>query len=235
MSGIIGHQGILLKQQMAGTEVLRMHLDTSTGFSDSTGINVPVAVGDVAISTDEKTTGDASAFFSGGSGAIRVPCTDPNALINPYDKDFSISCDVFVQGFQDGGSTGYIISHGGGLNYSWPNISLSYLSTGQLLFALRSSQTSGAPDISYFVPIGSMNMNEWVEVLISRRSDKFRVRTNGVLLYEVTSNLPVQRTANNAGLGFGAGTYSNEGNVPKEGIKGYIDNIRMVVGGSPGF
>ena len=157
-------------------------------------------------------TGSLSGYFD-GSSLVTAP---DSAIFEMAAGDFTVEAFFYATVFNSFNT----IIHKGAVGVFAPYYFLVNISGGVLFY---SSSTGSSWDIANALNFGTVALNTWNHIAVSRTSSDLRLFLNGVL--QTTINVGVlSLTDNNRAVGIGCRSDGTEG------FTGYISNVRIVKG-----
>jgi hypothetical protein len=186
--------------------VLLLHADGTNGsttFTDSSATpKTAIAYNGAIISTAESKFGGSSLYFSGPTSHLRA---SPESAFTIGTDDFTMECWANYSSYSGARPLGLFNGTTG--------IVQMYISSGALGIETRDAYGGAG---------GSVPLNEWVHLAVTRESGVVRSFINGTKVYEYTDSgslgTPAQVNINQYGNGGGSGG------------TGYIDDVRITIG-----
>ena len=149
-----------------------------------------------------------SMYFNGSTDYLSVPS---NSGFVP-SGDFTIECWCYLNNL-----TNYRRLITSGVNNGSANWGFTVLTNGTINFYTAANTTSN-------ITTGTLAINQWNHVAVSRSSSTLRIFINGVVAGTFTNSITLNNGAN-VSLAIGADSGGTDGNV-----NGYISNARIVNG-----
>jgi len=178
-----------------------------------------------ATSTSGVGTIGGSAYFDGTTDNLLI---NYNTALN-LSGDFTIECWLYPKAAQ---STGMVINFAGGYNIAWASYEL--VIDGSYINFAASSANSGydiGSETGATGRIGTLTLNAWNHIAVTRSGNTYRGFLNGVQGYTQTLAL-TPYDPNARGLAIGGG-YSNTWGVTPDTatyITGFVSGLRIVKG-----
>ena len=185
----------------------------SGGFKDEARNHTITKNGDVTLNTSVKKFGTSSAYFDGTGDYALI---DHHNGFNFGNDDFTIEGWFYIAG----GSTTRLI-HAGTTASSYSPF-MFYISGSQFLFYSSSSGSSWG-DFAGGVALGTVSLNTWTHLAVTRQGGFFRCFQDGVLKSTTTSSAALMDVAGDA---ITLGRFPGDSQY----LNGYIDDLRIVRG-----
>jgi len=179
---------------------------TNAGITDATAKNDLETVGNAQISTSVSKFGGGSIAFDGTGDYLIRPYSD---LLNINSGDFTIEAWVYPTANKTFSTVAAM----------WVTAQQSWIfniNNGVAGFAWQANSVS-----VNFLESGSVSLNTWSHVAVTRQSNTFRLFVNGTQTASATSSNNSQTTA------FSVGSYDSGANG---NFAGYIDDLRITKG-----
>ena len=161
------------------------------------------------------TSGSGSVSFSGSSQYL-VSATSSNFSLG--SSDFSVECWVYKTS-----TSGNQVAVASSVTGNYDPI-FFYFNNGSNNAVLYLSSTGSSFDIASAVSVGTVSLNTWTHLAVTRVNTTFTTYINGVQTSTFTSSASIYKSTNTYALG-AAQTSINAFN-------GYISNVRVVKGSS---
>lgn len=204
------------------TTVLLKH--TGSGVVDDTGQNNLETVGNARISNAVKKYGTGSMYFDSTGDNLLIPY---NPLL-VLKRDFTIELWFYAVAKID---YNMILNFGGGEGIAWASYELVNNADG-INFA-ASSANSGydiGSELGSTGRIGTITLNTWNHLAVTRSGNVYRGFVNGVQGYTQTLSLTPYDTGTR-GLAIGSNYSTTWGSgTPANVVNGYIDDLRITQG-----
>lgn len=202
---------------------LLMHMNGgngSTSFVDSSINNLAItAAGNAQISTAQSYFGGASALFDGNGDYLQIT----SSTLFDFPGDFTIEC--WVKTISNSANQGIVVRRV--LDTSGTGTWGLQINNGVATFSNLQTITN--------TTFGTVTINAWTHIAVSRVGSSIRLYLNGALNATVTDSTSFSNTQN---LFIGAWGRTGAGSVPTVGwFNGYIDEFRITkgIGRYPGF
>lgn len=170
--------------------------------------------GYVELKSDQSKSGSFSAYF-GDYGFITTPHHDDFYLPGDFTIEFWVRPERLV-GQQ------YLLTKSEGYGIGYPTYTIM-TDGAQITFVSYSSNAVGGLIVN--APFGTLQVDQWAHIAVTRAKDKWTGYLNGVPTLLVTStSIPYNNTANGLAIGGDCTGYSTRF------FKGYIDELRITKG-----
>lgn len=195
---------------------LLLHMDgsnSSTTFTDNSSNTLTVtANGNAKVSTAQSKFGGASAVFDGNGDYLSI---SSNAVL-AFPGDFTI--ELWVYQVANSLAHGLVVKRDLGAfgTGTWG----IYIGDGTIYFACLDAQAAG------YHSFGTIALNTWTHVAVSRNGSTIRMFLNGALNNTVTNSINFTNSWN-----LHIAAWVGGGGVPTSGwLNGYIDDLRITKG-----
>ena len=182
------------------------------GFEDKARNDTVTKEGDTALNTSVKKFGTSSAYFDGTGDRVLVK---HGGELNLSDGDFTIEGWFY---FTSNLNAGFFNGDSGSTNkHPW----LLYTTSGGLIRFYATSDNSNW-DVANAASLGTVSLNTWTHLAVTREGDVFRCFQDGVLKSTTTSTSSLYyNTDNQIAIGGRSGTNY---------MAGYADDLRIIKG-----
>lgn len=210
ISAITGTSTSLLTCQNATLKDNSINNFTITSAGDAR----PIALSPFTMTTSNTTvTSLGSAYFDGTGDYLTVPT---NTAFEPGAGDFTIEAWFYATAVPNATNT-IVAKSSTGVYASW---TLYVTSTNTVTF--YSSSTGTTWDIASAVSLGSVSLNTWNHVAVSRQGTALRLFLNGALSQTITTSATLYSNTNAVGIGGRSSA--------TELYTGYISDVRFIKG-----
>jgi len=195
---------------------------TNAAITDGTMKNNLETVGNAQVSTSVVKYGSGSMYFDGSGDNCLLPYSPGLHL----SGDFTIECWIYPLAYG-----GMILNMGGGSGIAWASYELVNQTDGVNFAA--SSANSGydiGSETGSTGRIGTIPLNAWSHLAVTRSGNVYRGFVNGVQGYTQTLALTPYNTLTR-GLAVGSNYTTTWGTgTPTSTINGYLDDLRITKG-----
>jgi len=194
-----------------------------TGTSGSGGDGVVIVSYPDVYAAAASTTGSPTVSTSGSgsvsfSGSSQYLVSSASSNFSLGTSDFSVECWVYKTS-TTGDQAAVASSVTGNLDPLF-----FYFSNGSNNALLYLSSNGSSFDIASAVAVGTVSLNTWAHLAVTRVGTTFTTYLNGVQTSTFTSSASIYKSVNSYAIGGGQTSIN--------GFKGYISNVRVVKGSS---